>query len=56
MPNKLDKSGIKFWILAEDSEKYCFNIKPYLGKDKERVDSLGTHSVMKLMEPYLGHG
>jgi len=56
MPNKPDKFGIKFWILAEVSSKYCLNITPYLGKDEERVDSLGTHTVMKLMEPYLGRG
>ena len=52
MPNKPDKFGIKFWILAEVKSKYCLNIRPYLGKDEERVDSLGTHVVMNLMEPY----
>jgi len=41
MPNKLNKFGIKFWILAELNLKYCLNIKPYLGKNKERVSSLG---------------
>lgn len=56
MPNKPDKFGIKFWILAEVSSKYCLNIKPYLGKDEQRVDGLGTHVVMKLMEPYYGRG
>jgi len=56
MPNKPYKFGIKFWILAEVKSKYCLNIKPYLGKDEQRVDSLGTHTVMKLMEPYLGRG
>jgi len=56
MPNKPDKFGIKFWILAELSSKYCLNLKPYLGKDEERVTSLGTHVVMTLMEPYFGRG
>ena len=56
MPNKPDKFGIKFWILADLETKYCLNIIPYLGKDETRVDSLGTHVVMQLMEPYLGLG
>jgi len=56
MPNKPDKFGIKFWILAELNSKYCLNLKPYLGKDEDRVTSLGTHVVMTLMEPYFGRG
>jgi len=57
MPNKPDKFGIKFWILAELNSKYCLNLKPYLGKDDERgAVSLGTHVVLTLMEPYLGRG
>lgn len=56
MLNKPDKFGVKFWILAELNSKYCLNLKPYLGKDEERVTSLGTHVVMTLMEPYFGRG
>jgi len=56
MPNKPDKFGIKFWILAELNSKYCLNVKPYLGKDDERVVSLRAHVVLKLMEPYFGRG
>ena len=56
MLNKPDKFGMKFWILAELNSKYCLNLKPYLGKDEERVTSLGTHVVMTLMEPYFGRG
>lgn len=56
MPNKPDKFGIKFWVLADLKTKYCLNIKPYLGKDEQRTSSLGTHVVMSLMEPYLGRG
>lgn len=56
MPNKPDKFGIKFWVLAELSSKYCLNIKPYTGKDDERMDSLGTHVVMSLMQPYFQRG
>lgn len=32
MPNKPDKFGIKFWVLAEVNTKYVVNIIPYLGK------------------------
>jgi len=56
MPNKPDKFGIKFWILAELNSKYCLNKKPYLGKDDQRVAPLGTHVVLTLMEPYFGRG
>jgi hypothetical protein len=56
MPTKPDKYGIKFWILAEVKSKYCLSILPYLGKDAERVDSLSTHVVMKLLTPFLGLG
>jgi len=48
MPNKPDKFGIKFWILAE--------LNPYLGKDDQRVAALETHIVLTLMEPYFGRG
>lgn len=52
MPNKPDKFGIKFWVLADVETKYCFSVMPYLGRDESRVEySLGTHVVMKLMEP-----
>jgi len=56
MPNKPDKFGIKFWILAELNSKYCLNIRPYLGKDEKRTESLGTHVVMTLMNPYFNKG
>ena len=51
MSSKPDKFGIKFWILADVETKYCYNVLPYLGKDKTRTTGLGTHVVMKLAEP-----
>ena len=51
LPSKPDKFGMKFWILAEVDSKYCFQIMPYLGRDEERVEVLGTHVVMKLSKP-----
>ena len=56
MPNKPDKFGIKFWLLADVDTKYCFNIIPYLGRDETRVESLGTHVVMLLTEPLQNKG
>ena len=31
MPNKPDKFGMKFWVLAEVKSKYVCNLLPYLG-------------------------
>jgi hypothetical protein len=56
MPNKPDKFGIKFWLLAELASKYCLAIIPYGGADETRIDSLGTHVVWNLMTPYLKKG
>lgn len=57
MPNKPDKFGIKFWMLAEVETKFCFSVMPYLGRDESRVThSLGTHVVMKLLEPLFDKG
>jgi hypothetical protein len=58
MPNKPDKFGIKFWILADVDSKYMCNAAPYLGKDELRPDNipLGEHVVMKLAQPYLKKG
>ena len=56
MPNKPDKYGIKFWLLADLETKYCLAISPYCGADDSRTESLGTHVVMNLMSPYLKRG
>ncbi|KAG8239431.1 hypothetical protein J437_LFUL018881, partial [Ladona fulva] len=36
MPNKPDKFGIKFWVLADAKSKYCLNAFPYCGKNDDR--------------------
>ena len=46
MGNKPDKFGIKFWILADLRTKYCLNMIPYLGKDDQRTENLGTHETL----------
>lgn len=48
MPSKPDTFGIKFWILADVPFKDRYNIKPYLGRDELRHESLETHTLFKL--------
>ena len=58
MPNKPDKFGIKFWVLAEVESKYFCNMMPYLGKNEERSlnDLLCEHVVKKLIGPFAAKG
>ena len=35
MPKKLDKYGIKFWVLAGPQTKYVVNIISYLGAQEK---------------------
>ena len=58
MPNKPDKFGIKFWLASGVSNKYPVNGFPYFGKYVARDSSttLGEYVVLKLLEPYTGHG
>ncbi|XP_011162891.2 piggyBac transposable element-derived protein 4-like [Solenopsis invicta] len=58
MPNKPDKFGIKFWLASDVNNKYVVNGFPYLGKDERREPSVsfGEFIVLKLVEPYTGHG
>ena len=51
MPNKLDKYGIKFWVLVDVKAKYVANITPYLGaQEKEGCCGvpLGESVVIKI--------
>lgn len=59
MPNKPDKFGLKFWILAEVESRYVVNIIPYLGKQERlmRGDmSLSQSVVMRLTDPVKNKG
>ena len=58
MPKKLDKFGIKFWMVVDAETKYLYNRFPYLGKDETRDTSLSlaTHVMMKLMQPIFKRG
>ena len=55
MPNKPDKFGMKFWVLAEVSSKYVCNILPYLGaleKEQRKGKPLAEDVVMRLTESF----
>ncbi|GFR26696.1 DDE_Tnp_1_7 domain-containing protein [Trichonephila clavata] len=39
-PSKPDKLDIKFWLVTDVDSKYVLNGFPYLGKDKERLNSI----------------
>ena len=51
IPNKSDKFGMKFWILAEVSSKYVCNILPSFGvleKEQRKGRPLFEDVVMRL--------
>jgi len=59
MPNKPDKYGLKFWVMAEVDSKYICNILPYLGaqeRDARNGIALGEDVVMRLIQPVQNRG
>ena len=58
MSNKLDKFGIKFWLLVDGRSKHLCNGKFYLGKDptRNRENDLPTDVCLWLMQPFLKKG
>ena len=58
MPNKPDKFGIKFWMLAKVELKYIINITPYLGAQQKqsRESPLAESVVIKIVEPVQNKG
>ena len=59
MPNKPDKFGMKFWMLADVETKYVVNILPYLGaveKPNRRGRRLSEDVVNRLAEPVFNKG
>ena len=56
MPSKPGRHGIKFWILTDAQNCYCY-VMPYLGKDGDKVAiNLGATVVKKLVEPLHNSG
>ena len=57
MPSKPGRYGIKFWILADAQNHYCYNAMPYLGKDGDKVAVNLEATVVKiLIEPLHNSG
>lgn len=55
IPNKMDKFGIKFWLLVCVSSKYILNGFPYTAQDINRPadQAIHEHVVMRLLREYL---
>ena len=52
MPRKPGRYGIKFWILADGENHYCYNAFPYSGKEGNEIETnLGATVVKRLVEP-----
>ena len=54
MPNKLDKFGIKFWLLVEVEKKYVVNLRLYLEpqeKESRQEVPLAQDVVLRLVSP-----
>ena len=48
MPSKPGRYGIKYWILADAENRYCYNAISYLGKETEfPAINLGTQVVKR---------
>ena len=59
MPNKPDKYGLKFWIMAEVRTKYVVNILPLLGAQEADLrggQPLAENVVMRLSQPIKNKG
>ena len=57
MPSKPGRYGIKFWILSDFENHYCYNAIPYLGKEGDApTTNLGAQVVQKLVETIRGSG
>lgn len=59
MPNKPDKYGIKFWMLADNESKYVYNVIPYLGaseKQSRNGRTLAEDVVCRLMDGLFDKG
>ena len=55
MPSKPGRYGIKYWILADAENHYCYNTIPYLGKEGDApAVNLGAQVVKNLVEPIKG--
>ena len=58
MPNKPDKFGMKFRLLADSKSKYLCNGKPYIGKhpSRKKENDLPTDVYLSLLKPHFKKG
>ena len=58
MPNKPDKFGMKFWLVANSKLKYLCNGKPYFGKDPsgKKENDLLPDVCLSLLKLYFKKG
>ena len=55
MPSKQGSYGVKYWILADAENHYCYNAISYLGKEGDApAGNLGAHVVRNLVETIKG--
>ena len=55
MPSKPGRYGIKYWILTDAENHYCYNAIPYLGKEENTAAvNLGAQVIKNLVEPIKG--
>ena len=55
MPSKPGRYGIKYWILDDAENHYCYNTIPYLGKEGDApAVNLGAQVAKNLVEPIKG--
>ena len=55
MPSKPGRYGIKYWILADTEDHYCYNAIPYLSKEGDApAVNLGAQVFKNLVEPIKG--
>jgi hypothetical protein len=57
MPSKPAKYGLKFWLLCDSDDYYCYNMMMYTGSEPNQGDrSFGEFITMTLSEPLCGSG
>ena len=55
MPSKPGRYGIKYWILVDAENHYCYNAIPYFGIEGDATTvNLGAQVVKNLVEPIKG--
>ena len=55
IPREPWRYGMKYWIIADAENHYCYNVIPYLDQESDAPSfNLGAHVVKNLVEPIKG--